>query len=52
MEQQLKNYISLISPPDAEAAALAKARQNSLAKPPGSLGKLDGIAAKATYSKA
>src|ERR1700757_1729704 len=32
-----------ISPPDADAAAAARARQRSLTKPPGSLGRLEDL---------
>ena len=43
-EQELKSLLQAIEPADAEAIAKAKARQLSLAKPPGSLGKLEDIA--------
>jgi nicotinate-nucleotide--dimethylbenzimidazole phosphoribosyltransferase len=33
-----------VVPPDAQAAAVARARQNRLTKPPGSLGRLEDIA--------
>jgi len=39
----LKKYLSRIEPLDIEAMARAKARLDSLAKPPGSLGKLEDI---------
>ncbi|MCL2392722.1 MAG: nicotinate-nucleotide--dimethylbenzimidazole phosphoribosyltransferase [Oscillospiraceae bacterium] len=39
----LMQYISQIKPLDESAMALAKARQSDLAKPPGSLGKLEDI---------
>ena len=39
-------YKLTISPPDARAVELAKARQDSLAKPPHSLGKLEDISVK------
>ena len=42
----LKDYLSLIQPPDADVREKAKARLDSLAKPPGSLGKLEDIAVK------
>jgi nicotinate-nucleotide--dimethylbenzimidazole phosphoribosyltransferase len=32
-----------VSPPDADAAAAARARQDTLAKPPGSLGRLEDL---------
>jgi nicotinate-nucleotide--dimethylbenzimidazole phosphoribosyltransferase len=42
----LKEYLSQIKSPDTDAMAKAKARLDSLAKPPGSLGKLEDIAVK------
>jgi len=42
----LKNYLSSIKSLDTEAMAKAKARLDSLAKPPGSLGKLEDITVK------
>ena len=32
-----------VAPPDAEAAAAARARQDRLTKPPGSLGRLEDL---------
>jgi nicotinate-nucleotide--dimethylbenzimidazole phosphoribosyltransferase len=40
----LKEYLSGIKSPDTEAMAKARARLDSLTKPPGSLGKLEDIA--------
>ena len=45
-EPELKNYIACIRPADSAAAGLASARQAKLAKPPGSLGKLEDISVK------
>lgn len=45
-ETELKEYITGIRPADAAAAELAAARQAKLAKPPGSLGKLEDISIK------
>jgi nicotinate-nucleotide--dimethylbenzimidazole phosphoribosyltransferase len=42
----LKEYISQIKDPDHNAMTEAKARLDNLAKPPGSLGKLEDIAVK------
>ena len=42
----LKNYLSSIKCLDTDAMARAKVRLDSLAKPPGSLGKLEDIAVK------
>ncbi|MCK5845615.1 MAG: nicotinate-nucleotide--dimethylbenzimidazole phosphoribosyltransferase, partial [Victivallales bacterium] len=42
----LKKIISAIRPADAEIAKLARKRLDSLTKPPGSLGALEGCAAK------
>lgn len=42
-EQELKGMISAIAPADAEAAEAAARRQAELAKPPGSLGRLETI---------
>jgi len=42
--EKIKEYISQIKNPDANAMAKARERLDSLAKPPGSLGKLEGIA--------
>ncbi|MDR2560836.1 MAG: nicotinate-nucleotide--dimethylbenzimidazole phosphoribosyltransferase [Holophagales bacterium] len=42
----LKKYLSRIEPLDIEAKARAEARLISLAKPPGSLGKLEDIAVR------
>ena len=42
----LQKYIKSIKNPDADAMAKAQARLDSLAKPPGSLGKLEDIAVK------
>ena len=44
--ETLNEYLSQISCPDTGAIAKAKARLDSLTKPPGSLGKLEEIAAK------
>jgi len=44
--ETLKNYLSSIKSLDTGAMAKAKARLDSLAKPPGSLGKLEDIAIK------
>ena len=46
MENELKQLIQAIMPADAGAVAAAKARQDSLAKPPHSLGKLEDISVK------
>ena len=43
-KEKLSDYISKIKGLDADAMAQARARLNSLAKPPGSLGKLEDIA--------
>ena len=43
MSDQISQIISSITEPDAEAMARAAARQESLAKPPHSLGKLEDI---------
>jgi len=43
MEEELKALISRIAPPDEKAMAAARKRQDMLAKPPGSLGKLEDI---------
>ena len=42
-EAELKNLISAISPADGQAAEAAARRQAELAKPPGSLGRLETI---------
>ena len=42
----LKKYISEISPLDEKAMEAARARQESLAKPPHSLGRLEDMAVK------
>ncbi len=44
--EELKKYISKIKPLDKEAVNKARERQESLAKPPGSLGKLEAISVK------
>ncbi|MBR2798539.1 MAG: nicotinate-nucleotide--dimethylbenzimidazole phosphoribosyltransferase [Clostridia bacterium] len=46
MEQFLQETLSQIREPDREAMALALARQESLAKPPHSLGKLEDLSVK------
>jgi len=45
-DMQLKKYISEIRPLDEKAMEAARARQDSLAKPPHSLGRLEDIAVK------
>ena len=45
-EEKLAEQISLIEPPDEKALKEASERQAKLAKPPGSLGKLEGISIK------
>jgi len=45
LREKLNMYISGIKPPDSGAAAAARARLDSLVKPPGSLGRLEDIAA-------
>ena len=44
--EKLREYISSIKETDQEAAVKARTRLDSLAKPPGSLGKLEDIAEK------
>ena len=46
MRKKLTGYISSIKPLDEKAMQKARARQESLAKPPGSLGKLEDISIK------
>ncbi|MBR4079567.1 MAG: nicotinate-nucleotide--dimethylbenzimidazole phosphoribosyltransferase, partial [Christensenellaceae bacterium] len=46
MEKILQQIIAQIMPADAEAVRRAEERQASLAKPPGSLGKLEEISVK------
>lgn len=46
MENKIKAYINEIISPDAEAVQAALKRQESLAKPPHSLGKLEDISVK------
>ena len=46
MEQFLQETLNQIREPDREAIAQALARQESLAKPPHSLGKLEDISVK------
>lgn len=46
MRKKLAGYISSVKPLDEKAMQEAKARQESLAKPPGSLGKLEDISIK------
>lgn len=41
--EQLKNRLSEIKPLDSKALEMAKERQESLAKPPGSLGRLEDL---------
>ena len=43
MEKQLAEILNAIQPADEKARMLAKERQEKLAKPPGSLGKLEDI---------
>ncbi|MBR1497290.1 MAG: nicotinate-nucleotide--dimethylbenzimidazole phosphoribosyltransferase, partial [Oscillospiraceae bacterium] len=43
LEAELKEYIAAVAPPDAAAMARARARQDALAKPPGSLGRLEEL---------
>ncbi len=43
MESLLINIIKNINPADREMMQIARARQDSLAKPPGSLGELEEI---------
>lgn len=45
-ENELREIVSRIRPADEGAAAAARARQSSLAKPPRSLGKLEDISVK------
>lgn len=44
MQAQLQKLINQVFPPDEEAMALARRRQAGLAKPPGSLGRLEDLA--------
>jgi nicotinate-nucleotide--dimethylbenzimidazole phosphoribosyltransferase len=44
MEQRIGDTIARIGPPDEAAARAAQAREDSLTKPPGSLGRLEEIA--------
>lgn len=46
MEEKLASLIATVKPLDEEAMAKAKERQDYLAKPPGSLGKLEDISIK------
>ncbi len=46
MEDRLQQIIAQIQPADADTIRLAEERQASLAKPPGSLGKLEEISVK------
>ena len=43
-EQELQQYLQAIRPADQAAMAAARRRQAELAKPPGSLGKLEEMA--------
>ncbi len=43
MEQQLKELLAAVRPADEDAMAAARARQARLAKPPGSLGRLEDL---------
>ncbi len=45
-DRELRKYIEGIQPPDPRAMERARARQLSLAKPPGSLGRLEDIAVR------
>ena len=45
-EQELHAYIASIRPADEAAMAAARRRQAELAKPPGSLGKLEEMAVR------
>ena len=42
-ETELKAYIQAIRPADRDAMSAARRRQSQLAKPPGSLGRLEDI---------
>ena len=46
LEKSLKNILSNITPPDKQAMDIARKRQESLAKPPKSLGELEEISVK------
>ena len=46
MQSEIIDIIESVSPPDAGSMAAARARQDSLAKPPHSLGKLEDISVK------
>ena len=46
MESELKQILGAILPPDEAAMAAARARQEQLAKPPHSLGRLEDISVK------
>lgn len=43
MESKVVNIISMVAPPDMGAMSAARARQAQLAKPPGSLGRLEEL---------
>ncbi|MFC1897407.1 nicotinate-nucleotide--dimethylbenzimidazole phosphoribosyltransferase [Chloroflexota bacterium] len=43
MTQLLSNIIGMITPPDGDSMAEARARQDQLTKPPGSFGKLEEL---------
>ena len=43
MEYKLRDELAAIAPLDSDALAAARARQDALAKPPGSLGELEEI---------
>ena len=43
MEKELENIIRQIAPPDTAAMDAARKRQGELAKPPGSLGRLEDL---------
>lgn len=43
MEEKLSQLIASVRPPDEDAMAAARARQAQLAKPPGSLGRLEDL---------
>ena len=43
---RIADTVAAIAPPDAEAAAAARARQDQLTKPPGALGRLEELAVR------
>ena len=48
-EQELQAYIAAIRPADEAAMTAARRRQAELAKPPGSLGKLEDMAVRTAW---